>query len=123
MTTTSDYIEYLISSVNDETALEYATEHGLQENSWFRLPSTLNDATELFKKEATRVLSKEEWAALTKEDYQSRTLTGVYDDRILFAKDFHSAARYAAKRNWWLHSWKFIADTELEEVIEYGFYC
>lgn len=123
MTTHSDYTEYLITSVDDNTATAFAGNNGIGEDAWFRLPSTLVDASEAFKKESTPILSKAEWAELSKEDYAAKSLTGRADDRILFAKDFFTAARYASKRNWWLHAWKFVADESLEEVVEYGFYC
>ena len=29
---------------------------------------------------------------------------------VLYCKDIHVAARYAAERSWWLHSWKFLTD-------------
>ena len=123
MTTTPDYPEFLISAIDEENAQAFAITNGLDEGSWFRIPSTLDDATEAFKKEATPVLSKSEWSRLSEDEVKERSLTGYYNTRILFAQDFFAAAKYAAKRNWWLHSWKFIADSEAEEVIEYGFYC
>jgi hypothetical protein len=123
MNTTSDYTEYLIRAIDDESANSFAAENGLEEGSWFRLPSTLDDASELFRKENTPILSKSEWMSLSEEECTAKTLTGISNDRILFARDFWAAAKYASKRNWWLHAWKFIADADSEEVVEYGFYC
>lgn len=123
MTTHSDYTEFLITAIDEVSADTFAANNSFVEGSWFRLPSTLADAPEAFKKESTAILSKADWAELSEEEYAAQSLTGNADDRILFAQDFHAAARYASKRNWWLHSWKFVEDADLEEVVEYGFYC
>lgn len=122
MNTPSDYTAYLITAINSESAAIFAAEHHLEDNSWFRLPSTLNDNPELFKKETTPVLSKYHWAEFNDVEAAAHSLTGQSKVRILFAKDFGSAARYASKHNWWLHAWTFVADESAEEVIEYGFY-
>lgn len=123
MNITSEYPEFLIKAADNESAHEFAVENDFNENNWFRLPSTLDDAVEAYKKEITPILSKEEWSLLSEEDYKNKSLVGFTNDRILFAKDFFTASKYASKRNWSLHSWKFIQDIELDEVIEYGFYC
>jgi hypothetical protein len=123
MTTTTDYPEYLITAINDESAAAFAKDNNFELGSWFRVPSTLNDEPEAFLKETTDVLSKYHWAEMSEEECRANTLTGLSNVRILFAKDFFAAARYASARNWWLHAWKFIEDSELEDVIEYSFYC
>lgn len=123
MNISSDYTEFLITSIDTANATEFANMNGFEEGSWFRIPSTLEDQPEAFRKEATPILSKDEWAEMTKEDYAANSLTGQSDSRILFAPDFAAAAKYAAKRNWWLHAWKFVADPETAEVVEYRFFC
>jgi hypothetical protein len=123
MNTSSDYTEYLITATDNENATTLATEKGLAEGSWFRLPSTLNDAPEVFKKTTTLVLGRYAWAEFSEEEYAANSLAGQSDVRILFAKDLGAAARYASSRNWWLHAWSFVADASLDEVIEYEFYC
>lgn len=123
MNNSNDYTEFLITAVDNESATDFASMNDFKKGSWFRLPSTLEEQPEAFRKEETLILSKSDWAEMSKEDYASNSLTGYNNTRILFAKDFASAAKYASKRNWWLHAWKFVADPELEEVVEYGFFC
>ena len=123
-TETFAYPEYLIRAIDDETAAAFAEENGFEDGSWFRLPSSLDDTTEAFKREATPTLSSEEYRALDEETRLALSLENVWNDRILFAKNLQIAAEYAAQRQWWLHAWKLVASPELgEEVIEYGFYC
>jgi hypothetical protein len=123
MTISSDYTEFLITSIDTASATEFATINGFQEGTWFRLPSTLEDQPEAYRQESTPIISRGEWAEMNKEDYDAKSLTGQSGVRILFAQDFATAAKYAAKRNWWLHAWKFVADSETTEVIEYSFFC
>jgi hypothetical protein len=123
MTISNEYPEYLITSADEVSANNFASMKGLKEGSWFRLPATLEDQPEAFRNESTPVLSKSDWAKMNKDDYAANSLTGQSDSRILFAPDFASAARYASQRNWWLHAWKFVADPEANEVIEYRFFC
>lgn len=41
--------------------------------------------------------------------------------RILYCKDFHAAAKYAAERDWWLHSWVHHYDVYApDEVVEFA---
>lgn len=124
MNDTPKYPEYLISAVNSETAEQFARENGFDNVDWFRLPSTLDDETEAFKKETTPPWDKEKVSNLTSAELDEMSLKNHRNCRIIFAKDFATASKYAAKRNWWLHAWKFVSDPELEnEVVEYGFYC
>lgn len=123
MDKSNNYTDYLISATDDNSAAVFASENSVPEDAWFRLPSTLEDSPELFKKESTLVLTSEEWKGLSKEAYEEKSLRGQRNVRVLFAADFYVASKYAAARNWGLHSWKFVADPELEEVIEYGFFC
>ena len=123
MTKPNEYTEFLITSVDDESAANFAAMKDFKEGTWSRLPATLEDAPEAFRKESTPVIERSLWADMSEEDYKDNSLTGQSDVRILFAKDLATAARYASKRNWWLHAWKFVADLEMEEVIEYGFFC
>lgn len=123
MTNSNNYPEFLIVSVDDESAANFASMNGFEEGTWYRVPSTLEDQPEAFRKENTPILSRSELAALSKEDYDANNLTGHHNARILIAQDLFSAARYASKRNWWLHAWKFVADPEVEDVVEYGFFC
>lgn len=123
MDKSNNYTDYLISAVDDKSAAVFAAENSVSEGAWFRLPSTLEDSPELFKKELTLVLTTEEWKGLSKEAYEDKSLRDQRNVRVLFAKDFYAASKYAAARNWGLRSWKFVADPELEEVIEYGFFC
>lgn len=123
MTINPDYTEYLISAINDESATELADQLGLTDSNWFRLPSSLNDETEAYKKHLTEILSKEEWASFSEDEYKERSLSEYWDERLLFGSDHSTAAKYAAARNWSLRTWKFISDPELgDEVIEYAFY-
>lgn len=119
--TTPTYPEYLISAIGEEQAQKFAKENGFEDGTWFRLPSTLNDDTEAFKKDATPIFDKK--AVKTKEEYDEERLADYPNSRILFAKDFSTASKYASKRNWSLRAWKFVSDPELEEVIEYSFFC
>lgn len=122
MTISNDYTEFLITAVDNEIAANFASMNGFKEGTWFRLPATLEDQPEAFRQESTPIVSKNDWAEMSEEEYEAKSLTGQSDVRILFAKDFMAAARYASKRNWWLHSWKFVSDSEAEEVVEYSFF-
>lgn len=119
--TTPNYSQYLISAINDESAQTFAKENGFEDNTWFRLPSTLNDDTEAFIKDITPIFKKGEVEA--KEEPTEERLSGDRNSHILFAKDFRAASKYASRRNWKLNAWKFVSSPELEEVIEYSYYC
>jgi hypothetical protein len=122
MTISNDYTEFLITAVDNETAVNFASMNGFKNGTWFRLPATLEDQPEAFSQESTPILSKKDWTEMSKEEYAANSLTGQSNVRILFAQNFATAAKYASKRNWWLHAWKFVADTETEEVVEYSFF-
>ena len=119
----SSFPEFIIIATNDEKAHSFAQDNNIADGTWFRLPSTLEDHTEAFIKEITPILSKEEWNALSEEEYNEKSLVGSSKNRILFARDLGAAARYASKRNWWLHAWKFVSDSDVQDVVEYGYYC
>lgn len=119
MTKQSNYPDYVITSTSD-IASHIAETHELGD-SWLRLPPTLESEPEVFVKTSTPILSKEEWRAFSAEEYDKNSLSHSPNSRILFAKDFAEASRYAAKRNWALRAWKCVADSDLEEVVEYGF--
>lgn len=117
----SDYLNYLITAIDYDSAKAFASEQGLNDDEWFRLPTVLEDAPELFQQIATVPLSKEELSQLSKEKYAENSLVDSPGSRILFARSFDEASKYAAKRNWKIRAWREVVDDSLDSVIEYSF--